>query len=174
MNPISRRFRSLSLLAVLLIFACSMPRLVPTPEPRPSPTPTWTLLPLGTPLQPSETPGPASETAAPASPTLGPTQEAFNCPNAPPVRVQVGDRARVTFTDGLALRVRSEPEVTGNNVVVQIPEGTEFEIIGGPVCAPIPETGSSFVFWMISINQGGTTGWVAEGDSVNYYVEKLP
>jgi hypothetical protein len=174
MNAINRRFRSLTLLAALLVFACTMPTLVPTPAPLPSATPTWTLLPLGTPIQPSDTPAPTANATTRPSATPGPTQEAFNCPNAPAVRVKVGDRARVTFTDGLALRVRSEPEVVSGNVVVQIPEGTEFEIIGGPVCAPIPDSDSSYVFWLISIDQGSTTGWVAEGGSSNYFLEKLP
>lgn len=174
MKAIHQRIRSLTLLAALVVFACSVPALVPTPAPLPSATPTWTLLPLGTPIQPSDTPGPTAETTTHPSATPGPTQEAFNCPNAPAVRVMVGDRARVTFTDGLPLRVRSEPEVASGNVVVQIPEGTEFEIIGGPVCAPIPGSSNSYVFWRISIDQGSTSGWVAEGSSSNYFLEKLP
>lgn len=160
---------------LLVALACNAPVLVPTAEPLPSPTPTWTLLP-----PPSPTPGP---TDTPVPPTLPPdeptpaptlTSAPFACPGAPEMRVQVGDAARVTFSDGLPLRVRETPVVNNSNVLAQIPEGTEFTIIDGPECAPIPSSDGSFVFWKIKVNSTGLEGWVAEGDSTKYYIEPVP
>lgn len=83
------------------------------------------------------------------------------CPGAPVSRLEVGDTARVTFTDGAMLRVRSVP---GGDIVAQIPEGTAFDIIGGPDCQ------DGFVWWNIRLGNG-TTGWSAEGDLENYFME---
>lgn len=167
------------LLASLLLgsIACAAPILVPTAVPLPSPSPTWTLLPAGTPspaptmtLQTSPT---AAETVAPTIPA-SPTETVFSCPGAPAPRVAVGDTARVTFTDGLPLRIRDTPAVANNNVVTQITEGSIFLITGGPACAPIPDTGTAYVFWEIELQASGLTGWVAEGDETVYYIETVP
>lgn len=161
--------------AVLLlgVLSCSAPVLVPTAEPLPSATPTWTLLP-----PPSSTPGPTDTpvppTLAPDEPTPTRTTTPFSCPGAPASRLKVGDTARVTFTDGLPLRVRETPVVNNTNIIAQIPEGTEFAITGGPECAPIPNSDGSFVFWEMRVTSSGLEGWVAEGDSARYYIEPLP
>lgn len=182
-----KHFQKLSIATLLLLaagLACGLPSMVPTPVPPPPPTPTWTLLPDG--LQaPTETAAPgetpqdtptdpqATETGEqpPPSATTAPENGSVDCPTAPPSRVKVGDHARVTFTDGIPLRVRDKPEVATDNVIVQIAEGTEFDIIGGPQCAPIPGSNSSYVFWQIKIDASSTSGWVAEGDSAAYYIE---
>jgi hypothetical protein len=154
-----------------------MPVLVPTAVPLPTPSPTWTLLPIAS-LTPSATAtieivATATGTEAVVSTPTG-TEPAFSCPNAPATRVQVGDTARVTFTDGLPLRIRDTPEVADDNVITQVTEGSTFTIIGGPVCAPVPETETAFVFWEIELEVSGLTGWVAEGDETAYYIEKIP
>lgn len=98
----------------------------------------------------------------------------FSCPNAPRVRIRVGDTARIAFTDGTSTLLRSKPE-TGDNVVDKLPEGTEFEIIGGPVCYPRPGRNDSYVYWEILVaSRNNRTGWVAEGDFNDYYIEPLP
>lgn len=86
------------------------------------------------------------------------------CPPAPPSQVTAGMRARVTYTDGTPLRLRESP--TGA-VIRNIAEGVAFDIIGGPTCA------SGYTWWQIR-QDDGITGWVAEGDLENYYIEPMP
>ncbi len=98
----------------------------------------------------------------------------FSCPNAPRTRLQVGATARVTYTDGSTIRLRSAPEA-GDNVIDQLPEGTEFEIVDGPVCTPRLERSDSYVYWKVTAHaRNGVTGWVAEGDAKAYYIEPWP
>lgn len=112
------------------------------------------------------------ESAVEAQPTATP-QPVFSCPNAPRTRLKVGDSARITFTDGSTTRLRSAPEA-GNNGVDNLPEGTEFEIIGGPVCYPRPERNDAYVYWEVSVPSRNVEGWIAEGDLNSYYIEPLP
>ena len=172
MKNLRLRLILLILTLLLLGLACSTSALVPTAVPLPSATPTWTLLPPASPTPaPTDTPAPTEgPTAAPGTATTAP----FACPGAPAPRVAVGDKARVTFTNGLPLRVRDTPVVNNGNVIAQIAEGTAFEITDGPRCAPIPNTSDSFVFWEIKVDSTGLVGWVAEGDKTTYFVEKLP
>jgi hypothetical protein len=100
-------------------------------------------------------------------------QPIFSCPNAPRTRLKVGDSARITFTDGKTTRLRSAPEA-GDNGVDQLPEGTEFEIINGPVCYPRPGRSDAYVYWEVNIPSRNVTGWLAEGDSNGYYIEPMP
>jgi hypothetical protein len=97
----------------------------------------------------------------------------FSCPNAPRTRLRIGDKARTTFTDGSTTRLRSAPEA-GNNGIDNLPEGTEFEIVGGPVCYPRPDRNDAYVYWEILVpSRNNIKGWVAEGDLNSYYIEPL-
>jgi dipeptidyl aminopeptidase/acylaminoacyl peptidase len=98
---------------------------------------------------------------------------AFDCPNAPRTRLQVGNTARTSYSDGTPTRLRSKPEVNGN-VVDNLPEGTEFEIVDGPVCALRPQGKGSFVYWQVNIPSRKVEGWIAEGDLDGYYIEPWP
>ena len=81
---------------------------------------------------------------------------------------------RITFTDGTSTFLRSEPE-GGNNIVDKLPEGTEFEIIGGPMCVQRPGRSDAYVYWKIVVpSRKNRSGWVAEGDANNYYLEPWP
>ena len=97
----------------------------------------------------------------------------FSCPGAPPTRLQVGDFARVTYTDGTSTRLRSQPE-SGDNLVSNLAEGTEFEIVGGPVCYPRPGRNDAYVYWEVVVRSKDLKGWTAEGDSSGYYIELWP
>lgn len=108
-----------------------------------------------------------------STPQPTPTPIPFVCPKAPRPRVQVGDSARIAFTDGSNVRIRSTPEVA-ENILIYLTAGTEIEIIGGPVCAPRPDRTDAFVFWEVFIPSENLTGWVAEGDSIEYYIEPWP
>ena len=98
----------------------------------------------------------------------------FSCPNAPRTRLQVGDTARVAFTDGKKSLLRYAPE-PGDNSIDSLPEGTEFEIIDGPICAMLPERTDAYIYWKVIIaSRNNETGWLAEGDAQSYYLEPWP
>ena len=150
----------LSLLAVLLILACSTAqKLVATPtQTPPTLTPTLTYTPA-----PTETP------------TLTPTPE-FACPNAPDTQLQVGDLARVTEGDP-AVNLRKEPVVVPETILTLLGEGRELEITDGPKCVPIPDSEAFYVMWKVSVpgNQPPLdVGWVAEGNAEGYFIEPIP
>ena len=117
---------------------------------------------------------PESWTPAPSpTSTLTATPE-FVCPNAPKSQLNVGDIARVTDSKGPALRLRRDPVVANNNILKLLRKGTKFEIIAGPECVPVPDTGTSYIFWQIQIPGDPLKGWVAEGDANNYFIEPVP
>lgn len=91
---------------------------------------------------------------------LGVTESQL-CDGAPPSRIHVGDTIQV-ITQPDPLRVRSAP-LTGS-IMTNINRGYTAPVIGGPTCA------GAYTWWQIQL-QDGQQGWVAEGDSVEYYVE---
>ncbi|MBK9602556.1 MAG: PD40 domain-containing protein [Anaerolineales bacterium] len=98
----------------------------------------------------------------------------FSCPTAPPIRLSVGATGRVTYTDGQTIRLRSAPEA-GDNVIDQLPEGTEFEVIDGPVCTPRIDRTDAFVYWKVKVpTRNGISGWLAEGTFSAYFIEPWP
>lgn len=86
------------------------------------------------------------------------------CGAAPPPRLTVGESARVTFTDGSSLNIRTG---AAGEFIMQIPEGTRVQIVGGPVCA------DNFLWWELTLESEDVTvgGWAAEGDAEDYYLE---
>ncbi|MCL4878756.1 MAG: hypothetical protein KJ064_19000 [Anaerolineae bacterium] len=88
------------------------------------------------------------------------------CPGAPPISVEVNAQARVSFSNGIPLRVRAAP---GGDILTQFPEGTDFIIVGGPQCQ------GNFNWWQIQrldpVSNQMINGWVAEGDANGYYIE---
>lgn len=83
----------------------------------------------------------------------------------------LGGWARVTETNGLPLRVRSQPVLNPDFILTQIPEAFAFEIIGGPACTSVPLSEDSLVFWEIDMPTRELTGWVAEGNAEGYFIE---
>lgn len=98
----------------------------------------------------------------------------IDCPNAPFPRLAIGDMARVTYTDGRRLRVRSAPEFADDNIQRELIEGTQFHVIGGPECVLSPDNETAFVFWQIYIPDYDVEGWAAVGDLDVYYIERWP
>lgn len=86
------------------------------------------------------------------------------CPNTPATRMAVGGRGQVAFTDGQPLRVRSTPN---GAFLLEMPEGTQFAVIGGPDC-----TGGRYTWYQIQMLDG-TIGWSAEGDLEGYFMEPI-
>jgi hypothetical protein len=87
------------------------------------------------------------------------------CPpfNMPP-RLTVGGQARVTFTDGSNLNIRTEP---AGSLVTQIAEGSIVNVFGGPVCA------EGYLYWNVQVADD-LSGWAAEGGNGVYYLEPWP
>jgi len=75
-------------------------------------------------------------------------------------RLQVGDYGKVS--SNTPSRLRGEPGVTGDQVG-QVDPLDVFQVIAGSTCA------GGFNWWQVEVN--GLVGWLAEGDSENYYVE---
>ncbi|MBZ0302803.1 MAG: SH3 domain-containing protein [Anaerolineae bacterium] len=80
-------------------------------------------------------------------------------------RLETGMRARVNFTDGTPLRLREAPLVYSSEIL-QMPEGTEFDILSGPVCA------NGYRWWQVKLDDS-TAGWAAEANSKGYFIEPL-
>jgi hypothetical protein len=86
-----------------------------------------------------------------------------------PTQLAIGMRARVNFTTGSPLRLRTEPSVDAAEIL-QMQEGTEFNIIGGPAC---DNADSYYRFWQVQLDDG-TFGWAAEATNTAYYMEPAP
>lgn len=102
-------------------------------------------------------------------PTYTP-QPVFDCLNAPTSRLKVGDHGRITFLDGSTTRLRSAPEA-GENVLSNLAEGTEFDVVDGPVCYPRPGRSDAYIYWKVMVPSVNKVGWLAEGDQKSYYLE---
>jgi uncharacterized protein YgiM (DUF1202 family) len=105
-------------------------------------------------------------TATPQSPTPVPAIQptpaaAVRCPAAPPVRLIVLERGKVT-ENNQRLNLRSGPGVEYNSLAL-LPEGAVFFVLDGPACS------GGFTWFRVSYR--GRVGWLAEGDSTQYYVE---
>jgi hypothetical protein len=85
----------------------------------------------------------------------------------PQTRLVVGMQARVSYTaSGIPLRVREEPGLSGK-YITRLPNGTQFTVIGGS------EEIDNFIWWKITTADGTITGWLAEGEWGEYYVEPI-
>lgn len=97
-------------------------------------------------------------------PTLAPTPTS-TCGSAPPVRLTVRERARVTTAADDPLNVRADAG-TAFEVVGQIPDGGVFYVLEGPRC-------SQRYSWF-RVEYDGLSGWIAEGISGEYFAEAYP
>lgn len=78
-------------------------------------------------------------------------------------RLKIGDEARVM--PGPPNRIRSKPSIQGE-VLTQLDPGTAVRIVDGPVCR------DGYVFWRVEhATIPGGSGWTAEGDGKEYYLE---
>ena len=90
--------------------------------------------------------------------------------HAQPARFGIGDRSRVNFTTGTPLRLREAPSFNGIEIT-QMPEGTEFMVIGGPAC--VNTATDYYRFWQIELDDS-TVGWAAEAGMSDYFMEPVP
>jgi hypothetical protein len=76
-------------------------------------------------------------------------------------RLAIGEQGRVLVTDGQPLNIRDAASVNGQPVA-QLPEGSAFTVLEGPVCA------DGLHWWRIQ--SGEAIGWSAEGMDGTYFV----
>jgi len=86
------------------------------------------------------------------------------CGTAPAPRLSLNENARVTYTNGAPLNIRTAP---AGDYIMHLAEGTVVTVISGPSCA------DNYFWWQIQLESEGATvgGWAAEGDVDSYYLE---
>jgi hypothetical protein len=87
-----------------------------------------------------------------------------NCPGNMKSQLFVGGRGRVTFGGG-PTSLRTLPQAA--DIVYRMPEGTEFNVTGGPVCGILHNT-----WWQVQLDDN-RIGWAPEGsaDGRDYWLE---
>lgn len=86
-----------------------------------------------------------------------------SCPGAPPIRLELNKKARVTITTGSSLRVRQSPGIQGKEIN-KLKEGSVIDILEGPTC-------TDHLNWWKLKSKDGIIGWSAEGDLKVYNLE---
>jgi hypothetical protein len=91
------------------------------------------------------------------------------CPGLLVSRLIVHERGRVSREDPAPLNVRAEPGTAGEQLG-QIPAGVVFYVLEGPECS------ARYTWFRIkaTVEGEGLSGWIAEGDARNYFVERFP
>ena len=82
-----------------------------------------------------------------------------------PPRLSVGTQGRVVAT-GIPNNIRQQAG-SSSQLLGEIPPGATFNIIGGPSCSTLDK----IVWWRVDYN--GISGWTAEGQDQEYWVEPL-
>jgi WD40 repeat protein len=97
--------------------------------------------------------------------------EIVQCDNGSlPQRIYPGTRGQVLTTgDPSPVNVRHTPS-RGARIDAQIPPGQTFRVIAGPVC----DESSPIAWFEIQFGLNAETGFVAEGERDEYFVEPLP
>jgi hypothetical protein len=91
------------------------------------------------------------------------------CPGLLPSRLIVHERGRVSREDPAPVNVRAEPGTSAEQMG-QIPVGVVFYVLEGPSC-----TQRYTWFRVKAVIEGtGLTGWIAEGDTRDWFVERFP
>lgn len=84
------------------------------------------------------------------------------CPGAPPPRLTVEGRARVSVGEGNNLRLREAAGLSAGSRG-RLERGDELNVLSGPVCV------DGYYWWQLA-SDGGLTGWAAEGDAFGYFL----
>ena len=153
-------------LSIILLSACSFQSVTITPPVtevqnlQPTPLIAQESIPTAT-----ATPQVLAATQQPL-PTLD-----LTCPGAPEPQVQVGRQVTVLVDNSDRLKLRSEPRISPYTEIRELDQSTQLLIAQGPVCVHSDETGASYWFWQVQVLPGGETGWVADGNSLSYFIE---
>jgi hypothetical protein len=83
-----------------------------------------------------------------------------------PLYLEVGDRVRVIYDDGIPKRLRAAPSLSAT-VLYDLIQEVPMVIIGGPVCA------DTYNWWQVRVLAStDVTGWLAEGGPAQYWIAK--
>lgn len=146
--------------ALLMLSACSDGAdAVATPAPQETAIPSAT--PVPTRPTATRTPMPAL-TLVPAVTEGIPPRLIETCRGAPETQLIVGERGRVNDEDESPLNVRTGPS-TEFRILGRLEVRTLFTVIDGPVCGG--------VYTWYEVESNGLSGWIAEGDTQQYYAE---
>ncbi len=91
---------------------------------------------------------------------------ALTCPGNLSSRLKLNAQARVAFTDGTNMRIRSQAGFS-KSTLHSVPEGTLLTIISGPECL------DNVTWWQIRTD-GGLQGWMTEYQNNVYLLEPYP
>lgn len=105
---------------------------------------------------------PYATPAVSATPKVSPT--VFTCPGAPATQLKLGERAYTSAQTSTPNRVRSDPG-TSTNILGLIQPRQVVEIVEGPRCV------QGYVWWKVHLLGSTLTGWTAEGQSSDYWLE---
>jgi hypothetical protein len=126
--------------------------------------------PGGTPAPGAQTTPIPPPTTIPAAPTAVPIQSTGSivCPGSLPTRLAVGMKAKSIATGSINIRSATTLNDPQSVIGLLLPGG-QFDVVGGPQCA------DARTWWQISYNSsvGNTTGWIIEGDNVDYWMEPI-
>jgi hypothetical protein len=111
--------------------------------------------------RPTATRPPASAAPTAAATLIPPPPGATTCPGFLTSRLVVGGTGRVT--PGLPNNLRAAPD-SASERLARIPGGAGFRVLSGPQCDP-----AGIAWWQVEYN--GVTGWTAEGQGGEYWVE---
>ncbi len=89
----------------------------------------------------------------------------YACTNTIETQIIKGDNVRVTYSNGIPVRLRSEPVIKSSTFITQFNEGTQLEVLDGPSC------NEGYVWWYVQ--SGKYKGWIAEGTSSNWFIEPV-
>lgn len=82
------------------------------------------------------------------------------------LNLRIGDRARVTYRDGVPKRLRVGPSLTAP-ILYDLVEGVPLEIIGGPIC------NNTYNWWQVRVLASTPVeGWIAEGGPAQYWLAR--
>jgi hypothetical protein len=166
-----KRFIAVFLLIVLLS-ACKGQ--ISTPAPAAEELPPVLSYTLESPAVATATPLIVMATEEQASPTVlfaGPFGTPPVCLGAPAPHVSIGQQVTVVVEDFDKLKLRSAPEISPDTEKLELDKFTQLKILEGPVCVADAETEASYWFWKVGVLPGAEIGWVAEGDSLHYFIE---
>jgi hypothetical protein len=140
----------------------------PTPSsvPTSTPLPSVTMAPLTNEISPSATATLVFPLAiTPTSTELSTSNEV--CHGALLTRLKVGDYAYIVTTPWLPNRIRTGPGA-GFPVKGLARPGAVMKVLDGPFCS------GSQLWWKVDLKFVKLTGWVAEGDSKEYWIAPCP
>jgi hypothetical protein len=97
------------------------------------------------------------------TPSTTPRPNAVICPGFMPSRLMAGEQGRVS--KGNTVSLRSEPR-TDADLIRSVYDTQTFSVLTGPIC-----DADGHAWWQVLV--GSSTGWIVEGEGVDFYVEPI-